>query len=121
MNYLVLIYGNADEFWTGSEQDRQGLRDLAALKDELTGTGELVNAEGLTFPSDGKHVQVRDGLRVVTDGPFGEAKEQLAGFFMIDVADDERAQQVAGRVSAIVGDRVELRATIVTKEDYLSG
>jgi hypothetical protein len=49
---------------------------------------------------------------VVTDGPFGEAKEQLAGYFMVDVADDDRAQQVAGRVAAIVGDRVELRGAV---------
>ena len=118
MKYLVLIYGNADESWTGSEQDLQSLRDLMTLKDELAGTGELVSSEGLTFPSEGKVVQIRDGLQVVTDGPFGEAKEQLAGFFMID-ADDDRAQQIAGRVSTVVGDRVELRPTIVSSEDYL--
>ncbi len=119
MKYLVLIYGNADEFWTGSGRDLQDVRDLMTFKDELAGTGELVSAEGLTFPSEGKYVQIRGGRQVVTDGPFGEAKEQLAGFFMIDVPDDERAQQVAGRVSAIVGDRVELRPTIVSSEDYL--
>ncbi len=119
MKYLVLIYGNADESWTGSEQDLQGLRDLTTFKAELAATGELVSAEGLTFPSEGKYVQIRGGRQVVTDGPFGEAKEQLAGFFMIDVPDDERAQQVAGGVSAIVGDRVELRPTIVSSEDYL--
>ena len=121
MKYLTLIYGNADESWTGSERDLRGLRDLMTFRDELAGTGELVSAEGLGFPSEGKVVQIRDDLRVVTDGPFGESKEQLAGFFMIDVADDERAQQVAGRVSAIVGDRVELRGTLVTAEDYLPG
>jgi hypothetical protein len=118
MKYLVLIYGNASS--TGSEQDLQGVRELMAFKDELAGTGELVSSEGLTFPNEGKFVQIRDGVQVVTDGPFSESKEQLAGFFMIDVADDERAQQVAGRVSAIVGDRVELRGTIVSSVDYLA-
>ncbi|GAA1618390.1 hypothetical protein GCM10009789_85370 [Kribbella sancticallisti] len=120
MKYLVLIYGNADEFWTGSEQDLANLRDLMTFKDELALTGELVSAEGLSFPSDAKFVQVRDDQRVVTDGPFGEAKEQLAGFFLIDVADDQRAEEVAGRVSALVGDRVELRGTLVSAEDYLA-
>lgn len=120
MKYLVLIYGTAGESWTGSEQDRQGVRDLMAFNDELAASGELVSSEGLAFPSEGKFVQIRDGVRVVTDGPFGESKEQLAGYFMIDVADDDRAQQVAGRVSAIVGDRVELRGTLVSAEDYLA-
>ncbi|TCN39872.1 hypothetical protein EV644_10341 [Kribbella orskensis] len=114
MKYLVMIFGNADDSWTGSEQDRQGLRDLMTLKDELAATGELVSAEGLTFPSDGRIVQIRDDVRVVTDGPFGEAKEQIAGFFMIDTPDDEQAQQIAAKVSALVGDRVELRGTVLT-------
>ena len=108
MKYLVLIYGQD----ASPERARQGVRDLTAFKDELAGTGELVSSEGLLQPTDGKVVQVRDGVRVVTDGPFGEAKEQLAGYFMVDVADDDRAQQLAGRVSAIVGDRVELRGTV---------
>jgi hypothetical protein len=108
VNYLVLIYGQdspPEEAW-------QAVRELTLLKDELAGSGELVSSEGLAVPAEGKVVQVREGVQVVTDGPFGEAKEQLAGYFMVDVADDARAQQVAGRVSAIVGDRVELRGAV---------
>lgn len=112
MKYLVLIYG--DDTWTSATADLQAIGALTKFKDELAGTGELVSSEGLTFPSEGRVVQVRDELKVVTDGPFGEAKEQLAGFFLVDVTDDERAQQVAGRVSAIVGDRVELRGTLLS-------
>lgn len=59
-------------------------------------------------------MQLRDGRQVVTDGPFGEAKEQLAGFFLVDAADDARAQAIAGQVSAAVGDRVELRGTLLS-------
>lgn len=110
MKYLVLIYG--DDTLTGSAADLQAMRELTKFKDELAGTGELVSSEGLGFPRDGRVVQLRDGVRVVTDGPFGEAKEQLAGFFLVEVTDDERAQQVAGRVSVLVGDRVELRPTV---------
>ncbi|QNE20061.1 hypothetical protein F1D05_21785 [Kribbella qitaiheensis] len=105
MNYLVLIYG---QDWT-PEQASQGVLDLTVVKDELAASGELVSYAPLDLPTEGKVVQIRNGVQVVTDGPFGEAKEQLAGYFMIDVAADDRAQQVAGRVSAIVGDRVELR------------
>jgi hypothetical protein len=112
MKYLVLIYGNSDG--SSSEQQLKRSRDLTKLKEELAGSGELVSAEGLSLPGEGRIVQVRQGDRVVSDGPFGEAKEQLAGFFMVEVADDERAQQLAARVSALVDDRVELRGTVLS-------
>jgi hypothetical protein len=110
MKYLVLIYG--DDTVTGSAAELQVVRELTKFKDELAGTGELVSSEGLALAGQGRVVQLRDDVRVVTDGPFGEAKEQLAGFFLVDVTDDERAQQVAGRVATLVGDRVELRPTV---------
>ncbi|TDU89609.1 hypothetical protein EV138_3183 [Kribbella voronezhensis] len=110
MKYLVLIYG---QDWT-PEQAAQGLRDLMVVQEELDRSGELVSSAALDLPTGGKVVQVREGVQVVTDGPFGETKEQLAGYFMVDVADDDRAQQVAGRVSAVVGDRVELRGTVLS-------
>ncbi|MDX6280427.1 MAG: hypothetical protein QOH03_1498 [Kribbellaceae bacterium] len=108
MKYLVLIYGDY------RSADLAAVRALTKFKGELAVSGELVSSEGLTFPGEGRVVQVRDGAKVVTDGPYGEAKEQLAGYFLVDVADDERAQQVAGHVSAIVGDRVELRPTVLS-------
>ncbi|MEV6288787.1 YciI family protein [Kribbella sp. NPDC051770] len=113
MKYLVLIFGDTDSSWTGSTDDVAEIRSLTDLKLALTASGELVSSEGLDFPSSGKTVQIRDGVRVVTDGPYGEAKEQIAGFFMID-ATDERAQEIAGQVAAIIGDRVELRETLLS-------
>ncbi len=113
MKYLVLIFGTTDNTWTGSAEDVAAIRSLTELKHALAASGELVSSEGLSFPSSGKIVQVRDGVRVITDGPFGEAKEQIAGFFMIDT-DDERAQEIAGQVAAVIGDRVELRETLLS-------
>lgn len=114
MKYLVLIFGNTEQSWTGSDEDLAGLRALYVVKDELVASGELVSAEGLELPRDGKIVQVRGGAQVVTDGPFGEAKEQVAGYFLVDVASDERAQEIAGKVSAAVADRVELRGVLLS-------
>ncbi|HEU4948542.1 MAG TPA: YciI family protein [Kribbella sp.] len=111
MKYLVLIFSNADTTRTGSEED---LRGLFALRDELAGTGELVSAEGLSLPQAGKVVRVREGAKVITDGPFGEAKEQIAGYFLIDCLDDERADEIAGRVSAVIDDRVEVRGVLLS-------
>jgi hypothetical protein len=111
MKYVVMIFRSIDRVWSAA--DDQGLQRLLKLERELTASGELVSSEGLLPPDQGRIVQVRDGAQVVTDGPFGEAKEQLAGFFLIDVTDDVRAQAVAGLVSAAVDDRVELRETVL--------
>ena len=111
MKYVVMIFRGTDRVWT--DEDQQAVVRLTRLKHELAASGELVSSEGLLPPEEGRIVQIRDGAQVVTDGPFGEAKEQLAGFFMVDV-DDERAQAIAAQVSAVVRDRVELRGTLIS-------
>ena len=71
---------------------------------ELTGTGELVDAQGLAGPQDVRIVRAGPGGRPeVTDGPFAEAKEFLAGYWIIDVETPERAYQVAAEASAAPG------------------
>jgi hypothetical protein len=112
MKYVVMIFRNADRVW--SDEDQQALGRLMQLERDLKETGELVSSEGLLPPEEGRIVQIRDGAQVVTDGPFGEAKEQLAGFFLVDVTDDARAEAVAAQVSAAVNDRVELRGTLIS-------
>ncbi|GAA1575010.1 MULTISPECIES: YciI family protein [Kribbella] len=111
MKYVVMIFRSTDRQWTA--EDEAALKRLIALEQELATSGELISSEGLMPPEQARIVQIRDGRQVVTDGPFGEAKEQLAGFYLVDAADDEHAQALAGRVSAAVGDRVELRATVI--------
>jgi hypothetical protein len=110
MKYVVMIFRGIDRTWT--DEDQQALGRLTRLERELTDSGELISSEGLLPPEEGRIVRIRDGAQVVTDGPFGEAKEQLAGFFMVD-ATDERAEAIAGQVSAAVHDRVELRGTLI--------
>ncbi|MGW7682420.1 YciI family protein [Kribbella sp. NPDC054772] len=112
MKYVVMIFRSLDRVWTA--EDDQALARLIQLERDLAASGELVSSEGLRPPEDGRIVQIRDGQQVVTDGPFGEAKEQLAGFYLIDAADDDRAQAIAGQVSAAVSDRVELRGTLIS-------
>ncbi|HET6738795.1 MAG TPA: YciI family protein [Kribbella sp.] len=111
MKYVVMIFRSTDRVWTA--EDEAALRRLIRLEQELAESGELISSEGLLPPEQGRIVQIRDGQQVVTDGPFGEAKEQLAGFYLIDAIDDGQAQAIAGRVSAAVDDRVELRGTVI--------
>jgi hypothetical protein len=75
-----------------------------ALNKELTERGELVAAEALTGPELAKVVTAGNGTApVVTDGPFGEVKEWLAGYQIVEVDSEERALEIAARVSAVPG------------------
>ncbi|GIE97175.1 YciI family protein [Paractinoplanes rishiriensis] len=75
-----------------------------ALNKELTESGELVGGEALTGPEFGKEV-TGDGITapVVTDGPFAETKEVLAGFQIVEVESEARAIEIAAQVSAVPG------------------
>jgi hypothetical protein len=71
---------------------------------ELEEAGELVGAEGLAAPAQARIVRARkDGTPEVTDGPFAEAKEFLAGYWIVDVDRPERAYAIAARASAAPG------------------
>ncbi|HEX6821382.1 MAG TPA: YciI family protein [Candidatus Sulfotelmatobacter sp.] len=78
---------------------------MMGLNKELHERGELVSAEGLSFPDQAKLVRAgRDGVPI-TDGVFPESKEFLAGFWIIDVDSSERACDIAARISAAPGPK----------------
>jgi hypothetical protein len=113
MKYLILIYSNpaSREIWEGFSEDEQaeGFRYYDALAGELAASGELIVTEALADPSLTRRVSVRDGRPLVSDGPFAEAKELLAGFFLLDCASPERALEVAARVPEAELGLVEVR------------
>ena len=97
MKYVVLIYSNPAtwEALPPEEADRV-IRDHFAVIDELTRSGELLSQFGLSDPMNTKTVRIRDGVPAVTDGPFGEAKENLAGVFVVDSESLERVLEFSG-------------------------
>ncbi|WP_433166177.1 YciI family protein [Kribbella sp. CA-247076] len=122
MKYLLLIHSNpitwghpsflhTEEGRALPKKARDALsKQLDDLLAELTQSGELVVAEPLEAPARTKVVRVRKGVRATTDGPYTEAKEQLAGVFVVDVATPERAEEIAARIpEAEHGAGVELR------------
>ena len=113
MKYLVLIYSNpaSRAIWDGfsDEQRAEGFRYYAALTEELASSGELVVSEALADASLTRRVSVRDGQTLTSDGPFAEAKELLAGFFLLDCASEERAVEIAARVPEAELGLVEVR------------
>jgi hypothetical protein len=70
---------------------------------ELTKTGELVGAEGLAAPGEAKIVRAGKNAPAVTDGPFPESKEFLAGYWIVEVDRTERAYEIAAKASAAPG------------------
>ena len=109
MKYMLLMnYApNADvppiHEWTPEEVKASG-GHMMQIHRELTERGELLGAEALSGPEAAKIV-TSDGVSapVVTDGPFPEAKEFLAGFWMVDVESEQRAIEIAARTSAAPG------------------
>lgn len=113
MKYLVLIYSNpvSRGIWESfSEAERAaGLQQYAAFNDEIIASGEKIVSERLADPSLTQRVTVRDGAVMTSDGPFAEVKELLAGFFLIECQDQERAVQIAAKIPEAALGLVEVR------------
>ena len=119
MKYMILIYSNPQS-WVHpmflhqreqlSDAERKSrLGQLGDLLQEIAESGELVGSGALSDPLNTRTVTVREGAPEVTDGPFGEAKEQLAGYFLVDCESMERATEIAARFPDARDCAVEVR------------
>src|SRR5262245_38445470 len=111
MKYVALVYSHPGAFEALTQNERDELMSEAdAYLKEFTESGELLGGGvALADPSAGKTVRVRDGLPAVTDGPFAEAKEQLAGYYMLDTERLERATETVTHDPAARFWAVEVR------------
>src|SRR3984893_5812642 len=113
MKYPILIYGNpaSRKVWEELPPARRaaGLAVYAALREDLAASGELIVSEALADPSLTRRVLVQDGQTMTTDGPFAEAKELLAGFFLVECESIQRAIEHAARVPEAAFGLVEVR------------
>ncbi|GAA2505982.1 YciI family protein [Winogradskya consettensis] len=116
MKYLILIQSNEKSLavWeTLSEQQRIDFgRGHRKLSEEMEAAGVRVSSEGLADPARASRVFVRDGQAVVSDGPFAEAKEHLAGFYLIDVDSAQEAFEWAAKVPDAATIGVEVRPVL---------
>jgi hypothetical protein len=97
MKYIALIHNNpaAWQALSQSERDRHN-SDADEFLSRTTESGELVGgAVVLAHPSNAKTVRVRDGVPAITDGPFAEGKEVLAGYYVLDCESIERATEIS--------------------------
>jgi len=107
MKYMLLIYMNENAM---EPQEREHCYvESAQLTQELHSRGQYVAASPLQPVATATSVRVREGKQLVTDGPFAETREQLGGFYIIDVKDLNEAISVAGRVPPARKGTVEIR------------
>ena len=107
MQYMLLIYSNENGEAEGDEQDI--LRRYGAFTEDVRSNGKLVTADRLKPTSDATTVRIRNGETLVTDGPFAETKEQIAGYDVIDCADLDEAIAIAARHPVAAWGTIEIR------------
>jgi hypothetical protein len=113
MKYLLLVHHNEAAFNKIPEEKRKAmLAESIQLCHQLDGKGQYVHASPLQPEATGKIVQVRNGKSTVTDGPFIETKEQLAGYFLVDAKDQAEAISIAERVPGARIGTVEVRPAV---------
>lgn len=110
MRYLLLIYG--DEKRLNQSEREACYQESTQLACDLDANGNYLAAAPLHPTSTATSVRVREGKRLVTDGPFAETREQLGGFFMVEAIDLEEAQRIAARIPAARWGTVEVRPVV---------
>jgi hypothetical protein len=113
VKYMLLIYGNPLSRGEAPKEELDAIfGEVDALIGELTESGEWVGGEGLADASSARTVYLKDGVPAVTDGPYPEAKEHLAGNCLIEAETPERAVESAPRWPDARYNGVELRGVM---------
>jgi hypothetical protein len=114
MKYTILVYESAPDFATRTDPRRKDayLGAYRAYTKALTEAGVMVGGAGLEPPRVATTLRQRDGKREVQDGPYADAKEQLGGFYTIDVPDLDTALDWAARCPAASTGAVEVRPNL---------
>jgi hypothetical protein len=110
MKYMLLVY--LDENCLDEEERQQCYADSAQLTRELHEQGKYIGAGPLHPTTTATSVRVRDGKRLITDGPFAETREQLGGYYLIDAHDLDEALKIAERIPAAKHGTVEIRPVL---------
>jgi hypothetical protein len=113
MQYLLLIY-NAESQWdrmTEAEHAKMS-REFGEFTQEIIASGNFKGGNQLHPTSKATTVRVKDGKKLVTDGPFAETKEQLGGYYLIEAADLDEATAIAGRIPSAGTGSIEVRPIV---------
>ena len=112
MKFLLLMHMNPAVWESLTEDERnEVMTGHGAFMETVTKSGEMILTQALADPSQSAVVRVRDGERLVTDGPYLEAKEYLGGYYLVDVDSKERALELAAMIpdAKVAGLGIEVR------------
>ncbi|WP_437187480.1 YciI family protein [Planctomicrobium sp. SH668] len=107
MKYMLLIY-SAEDAWTEPEREKC-FQESTVLTQELHACGKFLGASPLHSVAAATSVQIREGKRTVTDGPFAETREQLGGYFLVEADNLDEAIEIASQIPAAKKGTVEIR------------
>jgi hypothetical protein len=111
MKYMILMYASQQDYDGMAGQPAPGKpawkpEDFAAMgsfmeafTQELVDSGEFVDTRGLSAPAHARRIQLQRGVPVVTDGPYPETQEVLAGYWIVDCVSFDRATEIAAKIS----------------------
>jgi hypothetical protein len=109
VKYMLMLIG--EEGWTQQSEDeiKADMAKYDALDKELRAAGKLVSGEGLQESATATTLKVRNGERIVSDGPFAETKEQLGGFYVLECENLDDAIEWAAKIPAVQHGTIEIR------------
>lgn len=110
MKYMLLVY--LDEQAMSDTEREHCYVESAQLAQDLSTNGQYLDASPLHPVATATSVRVRDGKRVVTDGPFAETREQLGGYYLIDARDLDEALGIAERIPPAKFGTIEIRPVL---------
>ena len=116
MKYLLLIHMNPDVWATLTQADvDEVMAGHERFIATITESGEMVSTHALADPKDSAVVRIRAGAETVTDGPYVEAKEFLAGFYLVECASKDRAVELAAMIPDAKWNAIEVRPIVFSQ------
>lgn len=114
MQYLLLIHDDEAAWGRMSDEERERMSaEYFAFTQELKDAGVHVAGDALHSANEAVSVRVRDGETLVTDGPFAETREQLGGYYLVDVESAEDAAAWAAKIPSARIGTIEVRRVVV--------
>jgi hypothetical protein len=116
MRYMLLIHDEEKGWGKLSEAERQKIMgEYRQFSEQINASGHYVSGSQLAPTSSATSVRVRDGKRVVTDGPFAETREQLGGYYLVEAKDLDEAIGLAARIPSARFGTIEVRPLVGTQ------
>ncbi len=118
MQYLLLIYGDQNGWESMSEEERgQIFQAYGSFTQDLEQSGAMVGGNALQPTQTATTVRVRNDETLTTDGPFAETKEQLGGYYLVNVDSLDEALEWAAKIPGARHGAIEVRPVMVFEED----